>query len=226
MPNPATLDQVRGYCGLNADAGSDWQILGLRPEVPGYVRYAGWRNDDVPFLENVYGIHHPDGSHKRISFMSKNLNTGTIAPLDAGTTCNPSTQHPCLISSGNGRVEPGSSGSPLFSADGAVRGVLSCGTPVNCSGGNTQTTTYGRLQLGFPLIGQFLQPQPTVRVQAGFGGTPRGTSSEPFDRVVQAGYGSIKNATVNVRAGNYNERITISFPMKIRAIGGVAHIGP
>jgi hypothetical protein len=102
--------------------------LVLLTDVPAGTTFAGWDIADPPISTAVTGIHHPSGSWKRISFGERvadatNVVEGTTAPGDLFLQ----------VQWDKGRVEHGSSGSPLFSAPGVVVGSLSYG-PVNDDG--------------------------------------------------------------------------------------------
>jgi len=84
------------------------------------VLFADWDLGDPPLQGEVTGIHHPVGSYKRISFGERAVDATYLVEGD--------------LAPGNlfhqvywkkGRVEHGSSGSPLFSAPGVLIGQLS-----------------------------------------------------------------------------------------------------
>jgi len=85
---------------------SDFTFLRLTGSVPGGLFFSGWSANPVPLSTSVTGIHHPDGSHKRISFGSTN------------STCAGGLPGPCAnfthVGWSSGTTEPGSSGSGLW----------------------------------------------------------------------------------------------------------------
>ena len=90
-----TDDGERAIC---ADRGGDAALLQLAEDPPGGIWFLGWSTRHQSVGSAVTGIHHPDGSFKRISF-------GRVA----------SQEHSFhIVSWSQGRTEPGSSGSPLF----------------------------------------------------------------------------------------------------------------
>ena len=96
--------------------------LVLLPDVPAGVTFAGWDIADPPVTTDLTAIHHPSGSWKRASFGQRvgdatNVVEGITAPANLFLQ----------VQWNRGRVEPGSSGSPLFSAPGVVTASLSYG---------------------------------------------------------------------------------------------------
>lgn len=88
----------------------------------GYRRPATTYCADPPPLTALTGIHHPSGSWKRISFGERvDDATNNVAGVNATGDLFLQVQWD------KGRVEHGSSGSPLFSAPGVVVGSLSYG---------------------------------------------------------------------------------------------------
>jgi hypothetical protein len=99
----------------------DYSLV-LLPNVPTGVVFAGWDTNDPVLGSPVSGIHHPMGSYKRISFGS------TVNGVDefVGTDFAPANLYH-QVDYTLGVVEPGSSGSPLFSSPGIVVGMLTYG---------------------------------------------------------------------------------------------------
>src|SRR5262249_12972930 len=100
-------------------SGGDFGLVLLK-DVPSSVLFADWDLGDPPLQGEVAGIHHPVGSYKRISFGERAVDATYLVEGD--------------LAPGNlfhqvywkkGRVEHGSSGSPLFSAPGVLIGQLS-----------------------------------------------------------------------------------------------------
>jgi hypothetical protein len=99
----------------------DFSLI-LLQDAPAGTTFAGWDIADPPFSTALTGIHHPSGSWKRISF-GQRVGDATNEVEGFSATGDLFLQ----VMWNKGRVEPGSSGSPLFSAPGVVVGSLSYG---------------------------------------------------------------------------------------------------
>ncbi len=141
---PRTGGGADFLAGATRSTGNDFAFLLLRQESPGGVAYAGW-NADLPSTGgDIVGIHHPDGSHKRISY-------GTLSNADSDFL---------FVQWSSGVTEAGSSGSPLFNISGQFLGQLyggdsSCATP-------TGLDEYGRFDVSFPIIQNWLLSLPAT----------------------------------------------------------------
>ena len=140
------------------DFRGDMTLL-LLDAAPDGAFFSGWQGTaPVQFGESVFGIHHPQGSHMRLS-------RGRVVEDRVFRT---SPEIYALVQELEGRTEPGSSGSALFNAPGVVVGALSFGprVPRNetaCSlepyyGGYTHFSVF------YPFVEQYLEgdvPPPT-----------------------------------------------------------------
>jgi hypothetical protein len=127
---PERKDSTRSTAGANLIGHSaiddgDYSLLLLK-DIPSGVWFAGWDMSDPAVGSDLTGIHHPSGSYKRISFADRVADApanvdGSILPADKFLT----------VHWDKGRVEPGSSGSPLFSSPGVVVGTLTWGQVSN-----------------------------------------------------------------------------------------------
>ncbi len=102
----------------------DFSLI-LLPDVPAGVTFAGWDIADPGFGGAVTGIHHPSGSWKRISFGSRTGDAANLVENDTGGADTAPGNLFLQVLWDKGRVEHGSSGSPLFSSPGVVVGSLS-----------------------------------------------------------------------------------------------------
>src|SRR4026207_1107460 len=109
---------------LATQASNDFCLLRLLNNVPGGVYFSGWTSVVQPLGTNVYGLHHPDGYIPPTVTSYLRRSTGNIM----------STNENCLnlvngyaVRWTAGSAEPGSSGSGLWSSNGYLVGVLSCG---------------------------------------------------------------------------------------------------
>src|ERR1017187_3447327 len=100
-------------------ANGDYSLV-LLQDVPAGATFAGWDIADPPLTAALTGIHHPSGSWKRISF-GERVNDATT---DVGGVSAPGDLF-LQVQWDQGRLEHGSSGSPLFSAPGVVVGSAS-----------------------------------------------------------------------------------------------------
>jgi len=144
-PHPASVPrtgQGADYLqGRTRSQANDYALLRLRQASPGGVIYAGWTSSHPGSSAAIKGIHHPDGSHKRMSH-------GTLISETANFWS---------VRWSSGVTEPGSSGSPLFNSSGEVIGQLyggysSCSWPSGID-------EYGRFDVAYPLISQWLAPE-------------------------------------------------------------------
>lgn len=154
---------------------SDSTLLLLTGSVPGGLFFSGWDSSTFSVSAPGTGIHHPQGSHKRISFGTARLpNPGNCFP-----------GQPCLrVDWSSGVTEPGSSGSGLWvgnpSDPGGPRliGALSAGQSACGVSPANNWDIYGRLSDFYPSIAPFLEGRmcvaslsPTNQIFKGSGGT-------------------------------------------------------
>ena len=143
-PSPASVSRT----GLGADylqgrtesQANDFAFLKLRQTTPGGVTYSGWTASHPGNLAAVKGIHHPDGSYKRISHGALTSETANFWSMRWSS----------------GVTEPGSSGSPLFNSSRQVIGQLYGGYS-SCSR-QSGIDDYGRFSVTFPLVSKWLSP--------------------------------------------------------------------
>ena len=135
----------------------DYSLV-LLTDVPAGTTFAGWDNADPPLLTDLTGIHHPSGSWKRISFGERVAD----ATVDVEGTTAPGSLF-LQVQWDKGRVEPGSSGSPLFSAPGVVVGSLSYG-PIAADGTvcsiNPSVAGYARFSHTYAQVHDYLENLP------------------------------------------------------------------
>jgi hypothetical protein len=142
-------------------ANGDFSLL-LLPDVPAGTTFAGWDAADPPLAAALTGIHHPSGSWKRISFGER---------VDDATTTVGGASAPAdlflQVLWDKGRIEHGSSGSPLFSAPGVVVGsasyaeVLGDGTVCTIS---PSVAGYSRFSNTYAYVKDYLENLPAVLV--------------------------------------------------------------
>jgi hypothetical protein len=139
----------------------DFSLI-LLSNIPAGVTFAGWDTSDPGMASPLTGIHHPGGSWKRISF-------GTRAP-DAGQEVAGSAAPASLflqVLMTRGRVEHGSSGSPLFSSPGVIVGSLSYGQILSdgsvCSI-TPQSAGYSRFSNTYSYVKDYLENLPATAV--------------------------------------------------------------
>ena len=139
------VDQTVSGCTLLASsAGTDMAFLELNTAPPEEynVYYSGWDHTDTP-AQTMTGIHHPSGDIKKIS-----RSFGAAVPsIFDGADCWRVTVWD------EGTTEPGSSGSGLWNQNKQLVGQL-FGGAAEC--GNSVDDHYGRLDLSWPLIEQWL----------------------------------------------------------------------
>lgn len=112
--------------GGNGVGGSDFYLVLLNDEIPsGYDLYFnGWSLSEQPSSNGVC-IHHPGGDSKKISTYTEPLVATTY--WKSGSTNTHWEVGWTETQSGHGVTEGGSSGSPLFDANGRIVGTLTGG---------------------------------------------------------------------------------------------------
>ena len=138
MSVPRTGGGAVYLAGRTESIGNDFAFLRLRTTTPGGVTYVGWSTATPGGSETLTGIHHPDGSYKRISF-------GNLVSSDSDFWD---------VRWYDGVTEPGSSGSPLFNAQKQFIGQLyggysSCSSP-------SALDYYGRFNVSYPFVSKWL----------------------------------------------------------------------
>lgn len=165
-PDPAEVPRTLGGADLlvtsSFSSGTDFTLLLLRENPPEGLVYLGFDSAPQALGTPVTCIHHPRGTHKRISFGDL-VDSGS--PSGGGTPlANPARYHEALWN--NGTTEPGSSGSPLLVGASQLfigqlwGGRASCAFP-------DEPDYYGRFDVSFPLAADWLHgglepPNPDV----------------------------------------------------------------
>ncbi len=134
---------------LETGSESDFTLVRLTGSLPGGLFFSGWDASPTPVSTSVTGIHHPEGSHKRISFGSTISGCGSGLP----GLCQNFTN----VRWNNGTTEPGSSGSGLWTgtpSDPRLVGTLTGGA-ASCSN-RSGTDYYGSFSMTYQFISRFL----------------------------------------------------------------------
>ena len=106
----------------------DTALLQLKsPPPPGAV-YAGWTTDTPYVGQDVFLIGHPQGTR------AKYTEGRIIRTVDFPISTNPGVliEDGLVMSWTHGTTEPGNSGSPLFTRQGHITGVLIAQSPISC----------------------------------------------------------------------------------------------
>ena len=200
---PAGTPITVGANLLVTGTASDFTLLKLTGGLPAGLFFAGWDANPVSTSTSITGIHHPQGSHKRISFGATNANCASGLP------------GPCSnftgVTWGQGTTEPGSSGSGLWTgtpANAMLVGTLT-GGEASCTS-PTGSDYYGRFSVTYPNVAGFL----TSSCVSGIDPTSQSFSES-------GGTGSI---TVTAPAGcSWTASSTASF---LTITSGASGIGP
>jgi len=140
---------VSGSQLLKKGAATDYSLLRLSTAPPSSykVYYSGWDATGTNPTKTI-GIHHPSGDVKKISFDNDAPSIGTFNGNTVDT-------HWEVNDWDDGTTEPGSSGSPLFDQNKRIVGQLHGG---GAACGNNLSDLYGRFDLSFPNLQQWLAP--------------------------------------------------------------------
>lgn len=165
---PPDLGTVPTVAGARFVAGApigqgDYSLLLLSSPAPAGVHFLGWNTGGPNLGDPVAGIHHPRGSWTRISFGTR----AADETVSVGGEIAPATLY-YQVDYTQGRVEPGSSGSPLVNSQGQIFGTLTAAPIIPPSQTVCDVTpflgTYGRFSVAYPALQAFLsgEPLPTL----------------------------------------------------------------
>jgi hypothetical protein len=131
---------INGATFRSASPNTDMTLLELNRQLPQNqaITFNGWDRRTTNYTPGSFGIHHPRGSVKKISFA-----TNTFYSAWNGTF--PDSHYRMGLTSGS--MEGGSSGSPLFNADRRVIGQLHGGSGTCPS--SSVASLYGRFDLSW-----------------------------------------------------------------------------
>ncbi|WP_019989738.1 hypothetical protein [Rudanella lutea] len=117
---------------------SDVLLVELTQQIPAEVNttYNGW-NRDAATTSNNFGIHHPRGDVKKISFTNADTQVSGYGGFGGDT-------HVIAFWGGLGTTDPGSSGSPLFDGNRRIVGQLHGGPSFCGATGFSLRDYYGR----------------------------------------------------------------------------------
>jgi len=141
-PTLASRAVTRGAELIGTRGQADGTLARLTGILPGGLFYQGWSATAINTAANqaVAGIHHPDGSFKRISFGNIN-NQAIYCAAGVGQAAGESYR----VQWSSGVTESGSSGSGILRTDNQLLvGTLSCGSSVCGAGSASLNDIYGR----------------------------------------------------------------------------------
>lgn len=223
LPNFWSLPRMTGGTLLETNptnGGNDMTFIRLDGSLPGGAWLAGWTTGSLP--ATFVGIHHPDGSWKRVTFLHEHI----IVSCDTSLTH--SNYHYCEQDSGI--TEPGSSGSGIFDDGGRVMGQLygvcyPAGLNTGCDNRDEYNDVYGKFSVTYPIIRRWLEIGGTIYVDGIYVGEELGTPSKPFNTVGEANNFAWDGSRIKIKSGSYPETLTFTKQLTVLAEGGVVTIG-
>ena len=158
--SPTTLGAT--YLASAPIANGDYSMM-LLSQLPANANltFYGW-NASATALNvggSAVGIHHPGGDYTRIMFGARNAD----ASVQVGSDLAPANMF-YQIQATAGVIEPGSSGSPLFTPDQSIVGTLTYGPIGNACSISPFVAGYGRFAVAYPAFSQYLSPAPAAAV--------------------------------------------------------------
>jgi lysyl endopeptidase len=156
---PTTLGAT--YLASAAIPNGDFSLILLSQLPNGNLTFYGWNASStaLPMGGSVVGMHHPEGDYTRIVFGSRSAD----AAAQIGTDVAPASMF-YQIQATSGRIEAGSSGSPLFTPDESIVGTLTYGPSGNACSISPFTAGYARFSVAYPSLSQYLSPAPAAAV--------------------------------------------------------------
>lgn len=214
------LPRTEGATILRRDTDSDTCLLGLPVEgVPAGIVWAGWSSVEAPDPTPATLIHHPEG-------LRKSWSTGLLLGIEDVSQCllTASTTYDFELT--NGGQDGGSSGAPVFdNSNHRIRAVATCSVTDDCV--PDEDTGEGSFAAGFPSMSPYLIAQNDVWVQLAWPGGENGSSSNPFDTLLEGWFAVRGGGTLHLRPGLIYPAFNFMGPrgMTLTADGGVVRIG-
>ena len=203
-------------------------FIRLNGSLPAGGTLAGWT---TAYSDSSYGIHHPDGDWKRVTFFHDSWD-----PLSGCLFFDPADYH--FVMKDDGFIEGGSSGSPLLNSGGQVMGQLygiccDVGHGTGCEGidcsnaSGSWRSVYGEFETTYPIIAHWLAIGGTIHVDwTYFIGPELGTPAQPFRTVAHAYDFAWDGTRIKIKTGTYPENVTLTKKLTLIADGGPVTIGP
>ena len=156
---PTTLGAT--YLASAPIPSGDFSLILLSQLPNSSLTFYGWNASStaLPMGGSVVGMHHPEGDYTRIVFGSRNPD----ATVQVGTVVAPASMF-YQIQATAGVIEPGSSGSPLFTPDESIVGTLTYGPTGNACSISPFVAGYARFAVAYPSLSQYLSPAPAPAV--------------------------------------------------------------
>ncbi len=224
LPDYDLLPRSSGSTLVKLNEGNDMCFVRLHGTLPAGTALAGWT---TALPDIAYGIHHPGGSHKRWTAFE------AVGICGACTFCGDPTDFQ-FYNALQGLVEPGSSGSGIFSAQGKLFGQLygHCtdvigNPPVTCSTIDDFWFYYGEFEETYPIISSHLIVGGTFWANAAYppGQIEIGSFAQPFNTFGEAYSATFDGARIKLYPGSYpvigvyTKEITIDAPLGTATIG-------
>lgn len=213
IPALNTITRTGGGADLisrqTRNSGNDHALLRIRNDLPGGLTLAGWDTRTPNNDENLTGIHHPDGEHKRISF-------GDYDGSDSNYW---------FVDWRDGTTEGGSSGSPLFDVNRRLIGQLWGGNGICTTSEITGESEYGRFNKTFSAIERWMRIGGTLNVNSRYRGNQLGTPDNPFITTSAAHNFAWDGSRIRFKTGAYPGAITLRKEVTLIAEGGIATLG-
>ena len=150
---PRTLGAT--YLSSAPIASGDFSLILLSPLPNTTLTFYGWNGSAtaLPIGGATTGMHHPEADYTRIAFGVRSSDV----TAQVGTEIAPATMF-YDIQETSGRIEPGSSGSPLFTSDKLVVGTLTYGPAGTACSISPFYAGYGRFSVALPALTAYLSP--------------------------------------------------------------------